>query len=108
MIKNPGAGNATQAGTNGSLVQGFTDNSGTPGSTTINTPSGRAAFAAAASTLTVTNSSVVANSKVFVTLETLDSTLTQILYVTHTGGSFTVNANATATANPKIGFLVVN
>lgn len=102
---NPGANGVGGAG--GSLVQGYSDNSGSPGNTTINTPRGRAAIAAAASTCVVTNSSVVATSSVFVTPRTNDSTGIPLLAVA-AAGSFTVTAKAAATANLPFDFLVVN
>ena len=103
---NPGI---LQSGSGGSLVQGYTDNSGTPGNTTINTPSGRAAIAGSASTCVVTNSSVVATSKVYVTLETVaDATLLYIRGLVTAAGSFTVTGNAAATGTCKFSFIVVN
>lgn len=85
------------------------DSTGTPGNVTNNNQLGRAAFAAAASTVTVTNSSVTATSEVFVQLlGAADATLTSIVGVTVAGGSFTVTGNAAATANKSFSFLVVN
>lgn len=103
---NPGPLGTPGAG--GSLVQGYTDNSGTPGNTTINTPSGRAAVAAAASTCVVTNSSVTATSKVIVMNEGSDATATTLLHVVPAAGSFTVTYNAAATAATKFSFVVIN
>lgn len=101
------------AGTGGSLgAGGYTDNSGTPGNTTINKPSGRASFAAAASTCVVTCSVCLATSKVFVQLLTADATLTALAGVPATiaAGSFTVTGNAAATTGGAAAFefLVVN
>lgn len=97
-----GAGGALAAG-------GYTDSTGTPGNVTNNSPSGRAAIAAAASTCVVTNSSVLATSKVFAQLlGAADATLTSILGVTVAAGSFTVTGNAAATAAKSFEFLVVN
>ncbi len=103
---NPGAIGVPGAG--GSLAQGYTNNSGTPGNTTINTPSGRAAIAAAASACTVTSSACLATSKVFVTLESADTTLLYIKQVTVAGGSFTVTGVASATGNCTFSFIIVN
>lgn len=86
----------------------FTDSSGTPGAVTNNSPRGKAAFAAAASSIVVTNSLVAATSSVFVVLESADATLTSILRVTPAAGSFTVTGNAAATAAATFSFLVVN
>lgn len=97
-------------GVGGSLgAGGYTDSTGAPGNVTNNSPSGRAAVAAAASTCVVTNSSVLATSKVFVQLlGAADATLTSIVGVTIAAGSFTVTGNAAATAAKSFEFLVVN
>jgi len=84
-----------------------TDNSGTPGNTTINTTSGRAAFAAAGGSVTVTNSKCAATSKVFVQLGSADATLTSVR-VTPGAGSFVVTGNAAATGTTIFDFLLVN
>jgi hypothetical protein len=111
-----GTGNATfgASGTGsttvtrvGSLTVLTTDTSGTPGNATINTLSGRAAFAAAGSTVVVTNSTVTATSKVFVSLRAGDATLVSVR-VTPAAGSFTVTGNAAATAITIFDFFVVN
>ena len=91
----------------GSLTVLTTDTSGTPGNATINTLSGRAAFAAAGSTVVVTNSTVTATSKVFVSLRAGDATLDSVR-VTPAAGSFTVTGNAAATAITIFDFFVVN
>lgn len=90
----------------GSLSVLSTDSSGTPGNATINTLSGRAAFAAAGSTVVITNSLVTANSKVLVQQRT-DATLKSVAVVP-AAGSFTVTANAAATAITIFDFLVIN
>ena len=111
-----GTGNATfgASGTGSTTVQRVgalsvltTDTSGTPGNTTINTLSGRAAFAAAGTTVVVTNSTVTAASKVFVSLRGGDATLTSVR-VTPAAGSFTVTGIAAATATTIFDFFVVN
>lgn len=111
-----GTGSATfgASGTGSTTVQRVgamsvltTDTSGTPGNATINTLSGRAAFAAAGSTVVVTNSTVTAASKVFVSLRGGDATLVSVR-VTPAAGSFTVTGNAAATATTIFDFFVVN
>lgn len=84
------------------------DASGTPGAATINLPSGKVAIAASASSVVVTNSLVTSSSTVLCVLETVDGTLTTLRSVVPTTGSFTINGNASATGNVKIGFLVLN
>ena len=86
----------------------LTDNSGTPGNTTINTVRGRAAFAAAGSTVTVTSTLVTAASSIFVSLETTDATLLYLLTAIPAAGSFVVTGNAAATATTKFSFIVFN
>lgn len=90
-----------------SLSAVSTDSSGTPGNATNNNLSGRAAFAAAASTVVITNSQVTAASKVFISLGSADATLTSVR-VTPAAGSFTVTGNAAATGTTVFDFLVVN
>lgn len=97
-----------QAAIGGSLHQPYTDNSGTPGNTTINTPTGKAAIAAAASSCVVTNSSVLTTSVIDVTLVSNDATATTIRVTAQSAGSFTVTANAAATGNTAFTFQVVN
>lgn len=85
----------------------YTDSSGTPGNATNNSPRGRAAFAAAGSTVTITSSLVTATSSVHVQLGGSDATLTSVR-VTAAAGSFTVTGNAAATATTVFYFLVIN
>jgi hypothetical protein len=86
----------------------YTDSSGTAGNATNNSPTGRAAFAAAATTCVITNSLVTATSKVFTQLEGSDTTLLYIKSAVPAAGSFTVTGNAAATAATKFSFIVVN
>lgn len=83
------------------------DISGVPGNGTANTISGRAAFAAAGTTVVVTNSKATATSKVFVQLGGADATLISVR-VTAAAGGFTVTGNAAATGIVPFDFLVVN
>lgn len=103
---NPGP--SATAGAGGSLTQPFTDNSGTPGNTTINTPRGRAAIAAAATACVVTNSSVLATSTILISDKGTDATATTMRVSAQSAGSFTVTAIAAATGNTVFDFLVVN
>jgi len=80
---------------------------GTTGARTINKPIGSVNFAAAATSLVVTNSLVDANSVVLATVATNDSTLKSVLAVAGSG-SFTLYANAAATAETRVNFLVMN
>lgn len=80
---------------------------GTTGSQTINNPTGTVNFAAAASSLVVTNSTVTTNSSIFCTIRTNDATAL-IKNVVPAAGSFTITLNAAATAETSVGFLVIN
>ena len=101
-------GTTRAAGAFTTLAVTRTDSSGTPGNVTNNSALGRAAFAAAGTTVVVTNSTVTATSEVFVNLITTDATLTSIRVTTIGAGSFTVTGNAAATAAATFSFLVVN
>ena len=80
---------------------------GTTGAQTINKPIGSVNFAAAATSLVVTNSLVTANSIIVATVATNDATM-QSVNVVAGSGSFTINANAAATAETRVNFLVLN
>jgi hypothetical protein len=100
-----------QTGAGGSLKAGsFTDSSGTPGNVTNNSPRGRAAFAAAGSSVVITNSSVTAQSTVLAQINqaAADTTCTVIVRVSVGAGTFTVFGIAAATATTVFDFVVVN
>lgn len=80
---------------------------GTTGNQTINKPSGRVNFAAAATSLTVTDSLVTTSSLVLAVLQTNDATA-RIANVVPASGSFTINLTAAATAETACAFFVVN
>lgn len=101
-------GQTTPAAAKSSNLQAtYTDSSGTPGNVTNNSPRGRAAFAAAGSSVVVSNSLVTATSSVQVQLGGADATLNSVR-VTTAAGSFTVTGNAAATAATPFDFLVIN
>lgn len=80
---------------------------GTTGARTINQNSGSVNFAAAATSLVVTNSLVTANSVIMVSLGTADSTA--VLGAAVAGsGSFTINMKTAPTAETRVNFLVTN
>lgn len=89
-----------------SFLSALTDGSGTPGNVTQNVSHGRAAFAAAGSSVTVTNSQVAANSTVLVQLGGSDATLTSVR-CTPGAGSFVVTGNAAATGITPFDYLVI-
>jgi hypothetical protein len=79
----------------------------TVGPQTINKPAGTVNFAAGASSLVVTNSTVTASSLIFAQVRTNDSTA-KIKNVVAASGSFTINLEAAATAETSVGFFVTN
>lgn len=85
---------------------GLADASATPGNVTQNTLRGQVSIAAAASSVTVTNSLVKSTSHVTAVLQGNDSTLTQILSVVPGAGSFVIKGNAAATAAVKVSYQV--
>jgi len=80
---------------------------GTTGAQTIDKVQGSVNFAAAATTLVVTNALVTTSSNVFVQVYGTDATATSAR-VTLASGSFTITLNAAATAETKVGFFVLN
>jgi hypothetical protein len=80
---------------------------GTTGARTINKPSGTVNFAAAATSLVVTNSLVSTSSIILCVVRTNDTTAT-IKNVVPAAGSFTINLGAAATAETSVGFIVFN
>lgn len=78
-----------------------------PGNVTINKPVGQVQIAAGAKTITITNNLVSAASHINVTLCTVDATLTKILNVVRSAGSFVINCDFNATASVTITFEVV-
>jgi pectate lyase-like protein len=80
---------------------------GTTGARTIDKPTGTVNFAAAATTLVVTNALVTTSSIIIATLGTVDTTMKSVVAVAGSG-SFTLTANAAATAETRVNFLVLN
>lgn len=80
---------------------------GTTGDQTIDKMAGTVNFAAAASSLIVTDANAVSTSIIFVTAQAADSTC-RSFSVTRASGSFTITANAACTAETAVGFLVTN
>ncbi len=80
---------------------------GTTGAQTINKSAGAVNFAAAATSLVITSNKVTANSIVICTVATNDTTLKSVQCVP-TAGSFTMFANAAATAETRVNFWILN
>lgn len=79
----------------------------TTGAQTINKASGSVNFAAAAISLVVTNSLVTTGSVILCTVGTNDSTMLSVQAVA-ASGSFTIHANAAATAETRVDFVIFN
>lgn len=80
--------------------------SGTTGAQAINKQAGRVNFAAAATSLVVTNSLITANSIIVATVMSNDATMKTVSVVA-AAGSFTIYANAAPTAETKVAFWVL-
>jgi len=80
---------------------------GTTGAQTISKNAGTVNFAAAATSLVVTNTLVTANSIIICTVGTNDTTMKSVSVVAGSG-SFTIHANAAATAETRVNFIVIN
>ena len=80
---------------------------GTTGARTINNTLGSVNFAAGASSLVVTNSRVTTSSIIIATVATADATMKSVVAVA-AAGSFTLTANAAATAETRVNFTVLN
>lgn len=81
---------------------------GTTGNQTIDKPTGSVNIAAGGTTVTVTNSTVTANSIVIPVLMTNDATARDGMAVVVSAGSFVITLDAATTAECKIGFVVLN
>mgnify|MGYP000614893259 CR=1 FL=1 len=79
---------------------------GTTGAQTINKNLGQVNFAAAATTLVVTDSRATATSFIFTSPLTADTTCKSFA-VTRAAGSFTITANAACTAETAVAFLIM-
>jgi hypothetical protein len=81
---------------------------GTTGAQTINKASGSVNFAAAATSLVVTNSLVTANSIIVATVATNDTTMTNVTAVA-AAGSFTLRSQPSApTGEVRVNFIITN
>jgi hypothetical protein len=80
---------------------------GTTGARTINKTAGSVNFAIAATSLVVTHSLVTTSSVILATVASNDATVKSVQAVA-AAGSFTLYANAAATAETRVNFLVLN
>jgi hypothetical protein len=79
----------------------------TTGAQTINKTAGSVNFAAAAASLVLTNSLITTGSVIQLTVAANDATMKSASYVPG-NGAITINANAAATAETRVDFIVVN
>lgn len=79
----------------------------TTGAQTINKNAGSVNFAAAATSLVVTNSRVTTSSVIIATVATNDATMKAVQAVA-ASGSFTLYADAAATAETRVNWIVIN
>ena len=88
----------------------FADSTATPGNVTNNSPRGKVSFAAAASTIVVTNSLVALTSSVIADMNAIDGALNAIISCKAAAGSFTITGNAAATTSglAQCDFIVIN
>lgn len=80
---------------------------GTTGAQTINKTAGSVNFAIAATSLVVTNGLVTISSVILATVASNDTTMKSV-QAAAAAGSFTLYANAAATAETRVNFLVLN
>jgi hypothetical protein len=80
---------------------------GTTGAQTINKTVGSVNFAAAGASLVVTNNRVTTASIIVATVATADATMKSVVAVA-AAGSFTLTANAAATAQTRVNWIVIN
>lgn len=101
------AGTATVAGvtlsTGTSLVYAAAcDSTGSPGNATCNQGAGRAAIAASAASVTITNSLSKTTSIIHATLQTTDGVCTGIKSLVPSNSSFVITTNAVCTGNTNV------
>jgi hypothetical protein len=93
--------------TDGLIVPKTITAGGTTGAQTINKTAGSVNFAAAATSLVVTNSFVDANSVIIATVATNDTTMKSVAVVAG-AGSFTIHADTAPTAETRVNWFVAN
>lgn len=93
--------------TDGLIVPKTITAGGTTGAQTINKTAGSVNFAAAATSLVVTNSFVDANSVIIATVATNDTTMKSVAVVAG-AGSFTLHADVAPTAETRVNWFVAN
>lgn len=91
------------------LATAAASNTITTGAATANVVSGRAAIAAGASSVVITNSMVDANTKVFAVIAqaAADGTLLRVERVLAAAGSFTIYGTANATATTYVDWSII-
>jgi len=93
-------------GAEGLSLSGTTTAGGTTGAQTIDKSTGSVNFAAAATSIVVTNSVAASTSRIFAVAATNDATCS-VKNVVAASGSFTINMTAACTAETKVNFWVI-
>lgn len=91
----------------GAVVQNGTDSTASPGAATINKPLGKSAIASGASSVVITNNTVVAASVILITPVDADATCTGLRVSSTGSGTFTVSCAANATATTKFNWSAI-
>jgi hypothetical protein len=90
----------------GRITGGAGDSTRSPGNATLNTQKGRSTIAPGAATVTITNDKITTDSIIHATLQTVDTTLTQLFTVAPGRGSFVITGNAAATTAVDVGWSI--
>lgn len=93
---------------NGSQVCQSTDSTGTPGSATIDKPSGRSSIALGAATVTITSACAFTTSRIFISPGLRDATGLLPTVTTRANGSFAVTTTANCTAALPFDWWIIN
>ena len=94
-------------GPEGKLDMNCGDSTGTPGNATLNTPCGRSAIAAAASTITITSSQVTATDVCRAMLQETDATCLFVFRCIPAAGSLQIILDGACTAATDVGWEVI-
>jgi hypothetical protein len=108
VVRNDGASADARVQCNDLALSKTITPAGTTGNATINNACGTVNFAAAATSLTLTNSLITANSIILLTLGSNDVTCRGFYHDTPGAGSVVIRVNGTPAAECRCEFLVIN
>lgn len=103
-----GTGAVSVAAGFGVSFAGKCDSTGSPGAATCDQGAGRAAIAASAATITITDALVASTSIVVANLQANDGTCTSIKHVVPGSGSFVITTNAACTGNTNVAWYLAS